>query len=293
MTLFQAEILAKTSTQFDASDVGKARKTPFDLSNCVVHHANLFSLFAFAEIAKCHICSILLERVDKKWDLKQSQYEDYRLEVAFSQKDPFLNTDEDKSDTLFFVMVRSDTKKEPVWNWSGLLKLYLWPVEKYLHHFEAALSMEELKSRAERSRSREGTSPYTPPAPNELAVAWLVKCMANEAGNHVPCRRQNHSYLPARLLDIRYAAETSKLRIVCPQDDPARFKKGTRYATLSHCWGAWGAAENPNLTTKNLESRKNEGIHCESLPKTFSDALDVVSWLRSKSSRSKYELLTI
>lgn len=181
-------------------------------------------------------------------------------------------------------MVRSDIRKEPAWNWSVLMELRLWPEDKYLHHFQARLTRGDLDPEEYRSMSPDDLWLNSSPLTRGIVKSWVRTCIANEDGKHAECNRQRHDYLPSRLLDVRYAAEKSYLRTVCPEDDPSRFENNRRYATLSHCWGSWGASENPSLTTENLEIRKMTGLSCDALPATFRHALEVAGWLNSKSA---------
>lgn len=229
-------------------------------------------------IDKCDICRTIHSRLSR-WDLDFSQYEDYKIELAFPQKNARGLEDDD---LLVFAMVRSDTKKEPVWNWSVLMELRLWSEDRYLHHFQAELTRDDLDPREYKSLSSDDLLVNSSPLTRGMVKSWVRKCIANEGGKHVECNKQVNDYLPSRLLDVHYAVEKSYLRIVCPQHDPSRFKRNRKYATLSHCWGSWGASENPSLTIENLELRKTEGLSCDSLPKTFRDALDVARWLNSK-----------
>lgn len=186
-------------------------------------------------------------------------------------------------------MVRSDTKKEPVWNWTVLMQLKLWPREKYGHHFRPRLTREDLDPEEYKRMPPDAFAVNNSVVTRGIMKSWLRKCITNEDGRHGWCNEQDHNYLPTRLLDIRYAAEKAHLRVVCPRDDPARFGKDTKYATLSYCWGA---AENPNLTVENLELRKTKGLGCDALPWTFRDALEVVGWLNGKSTHTPTYIFT-
>lgn len=264
-------------SQWDA--IHKEDKKVFHLPNTIIHHANLVSLYAQAQVAKCHICNILVRRIRARWDITSYMYEDYRVEMAFPQSDSHGKHD----DNLNYFMVRNDQKKYPVWNWSPVLTLSLWPEDKYRWRFKAFTHADYIRAkRVESGETMEEDEREKLPSPNELAKAWLVKCIFNEAGNHSRCQRENPGYLPTRLLDVTQFRETSRIRLVSPQDEPALFPRGTKYATLSHCWGSWGASENPNLVEANLVSRQRDGIDGASLPKTFHDALVVCTWLRSK-----------
>lgn len=194
-----------------------------------------------------------------------------------------------KQDSLMFVMVRSDQDKYPVWNWGPLLRLSLWPEDHFERHFRVSLTTDYVRSQQDEAIPSELDSPLVRPPPHELAATWLAKCMTNEAGRHVACQRHNSGYLPTRLLDVRYALQSSRLRLVYSKDDQASPLTKRKYATLSHCWGLLGAAENPNLTEANLETRKMNGLNCDTLPATFFDALQVCSWLRSKLHLSTYQ----
>ncbi|KAI1625232.1 heterokaryon incompatibility protein-domain-containing protein [Exophiala viscosa] len=112
--------------------------------------------------------------------------------------------------------------------------------------------------------------------------SWLRKCKTNADGKHDQCNKQNGNYLPTRLLDVRTALTSDRVLLVCSATDPTRFEKDRLYASLSHCWGTWGATDNPVLLNENLEARQQKGLHLKGIPKTFRDAIHIAGSLGIK-----------
>ncbi|KAI1625233.1 hypothetical protein EDD37DRAFT_608687 [Exophiala viscosa] len=86
---------------------------PFPIPSNVVHHYNLWSLMAFAQIHKCFICQELWARIQFYYpSLEPEQLLKFRMECAWAKR--CLNTEEDK---IVFMMFDPDIPKEPVWNY--------------------------------------------------------------------------------------------------------------------------------------------------------------------------------
>ena len=100
--------------------------------------------------------------------------------------------------------------------------------------------------------------PISTPAEIPLAREWLHDCLEN----HNDCSYQSKTQLPTRVLDLVIPNEV-KL-IVDSQDTQP-------YATLSHCWGK----SQPLRLTSATYDIFQRGILCDSLPKTFQDAVTV------------------
>jgi len=114
-----------------------------------------------------------------------------------------------------------------------------------------------------------------------LAKSWLSQSKNNKDGRHQECNKRDNDYIPARLLDIRHAQRTSRLRIVCSQLTPEMFAEDREWMTLSHCWGEWGAKNNPMLLKANVRERQEVGLDIADLPKTFQDAIEISGWYGS------------
>ena len=116
-----------------------------------------------------------------------------------------------------------------------------------------------------------------------LAKEWLDHCLKNDDGQHVDCNTLEGTWLPTRLLDVGHASETSVLRLVPSREVSNAFTMQERsYITLSHCWGTWGSAEMPVLTSANERDRHEKGISVQVLPQTFRDAITVAQWFQGK-----------
>ena len=149
-------------------------------------------------------------------------------------------------------------------NYWNLMKLDLRPVKEF---DMSLLGLLERRSNTSSVLSR------------HYARQWLARCQANQDGIHDQCNRPPRGgWLPTRLLDVGSAIATSTLKLATPRDDPDTFEWDRQYVTLSHCWGVWGGAELPVLTTKNLVQRIEEGIPMALLPPTFRHAVHIAHW---------------
>lgn len=257
-------------------DTGKDPPESLDNNN-VIHHSSLWSLCAFALGVECHICSQVWEKVDVLYpDLPSSTFGQYRIECCW----PLLRK-EDEAHKIWFVMIDSSVPKIPMRNYKHLFRISLWPKAHFAVHFDNSIAQGEAAPDLSRGAmdkfAEEGTNDRH--GTRSLAQYWLKKCMQDADGRHGLCNRLGEEYLPTRLLDVRYALEEGKVRLVCPTEQPASFTSSRQYASLSHCWGSWGAKENPVLLGTNLVDRKTAGLPWSALPKTFQDAFNIASWL--------------
>jgi hypothetical protein len=101
----------------------------------------------------------------------------------------------------------------------------------------------------------------------ELGLEWLETCINNHARCEAIDETRQPGYYPSRLLDVG-TLECDKMRLV--QTDVEHPTKGSRYATLSHCWGQHVSFL--RLTADNITSLSTE-IPPESLPRSFADAI--------------------
>lgn len=210
--------------------------------------------------------------------LSPAKYASYRTEVCWKQ-----NADLKGEDTLYFI-VTNPSKARDTWNFKHFFRMQLWPTRIFARYFNLLAG---IGSAGGYEVSSEPASTCSPKS-RTLAVSWLSRCRANEAGKHQECNKRNAEYLPTRLLDVKHAQETSRMRLVCPTLNPAPFAENREWATLSHCWGTWGAKENPILTRDNLDERVKPGVLMTDLPKTFQDAVEVAGWMNSKPSIPLY-----
>ena len=198
--------------------------------------------------------------------LQPTNYEMFRTEVCWMQ-----GRNLEEKDKLYFVITNPSCKRD-FWNFSHYFDLSLWPTPIFESHFTIPARIE----------SREIFPSTRSPTSRALAAVWLSQCKANQDGNHEECNKRDGDYLPTRVLDVKYAQKNARLRIVCPASDPASFVQDREWMTLSHCWGEWGAKNNPILTRGNLRKRQKLGLSLDKVPKTFQDALEIAGWLNSK-----------
>jgi hypothetical protein len=245
------------------------------LLNSVVHHFNIYSLFAWATVAQCYLCQMLLNSLERRFgkELNPANYGSFRTEICWKHAGEL-----EGKDILYFVITNPSCSRDR-WNFSHFFRMAVWPVHSFPRHYDlpSGTGSNEISQLSLESQGGTGS-----PTSRALAVSWLSQCRANEAGKHQQCNKQDRDYLPSRLLDVKYAQETSKLRLVCPALTPASFAEDREWMTLSHCWGAWGAKEYPALIRSNLEERQRTGLEIMDLPKTFQDTVEIAGWLKSK-----------
>jgi hypothetical protein len=108
----------------------------------------------------------------------------------------------------------------------------------------------------------------------ELGLDWLETCI----NHHTLCEgideTRQPGYYPSRLLEVG-TSERDLVRLVQTAVEPPT--KGSRYATLSHCWGQHVSFL--RLTADNINSLTTE-ITLESLPRSFANAIVVCRRLR-------------
>ena len=184
----------------------------------------------------------------------------------------------DEQDILYFVITNPSRPRDH-WNFSHFFRMEAWPAHSFPRHFDLPA---RIGSGGISQLSLELYPSTGSPTSQVLAISWLSQCRANRAGKHQECNKQDRDYLLSRLLDVKYAQETSRLRLVCPALTPAPFAEDREWMTLSHCWGAWGAKKNPILKKSNLEKRQRTGMKIVDLPKTFQDTVEIAGWLKSK-----------
>ncbi|KAI1369914.1 heterokaryon incompatibility protein-domain-containing protein [Xylaria arbuscula] len=105
-----------------------------------------------------------------------------------------------------------------------------------------------------------------------LAKQWLNTCLAE----HDACNRRSHPtsgwHLPTRLVKVTgFMTKVSSLKLCLGKD----IAPGTKYMTLSHCWGG---ADIVKLTAGTLEQFQTE-IPLPDLPKNFKDAASVTLFM--------------
>ncbi|KAI1052364.1 hypothetical protein LB507_007510, partial [Fusarium sp. FIESC RH6] len=286
-----------------------SQSDPENMNNNVLHSESLLSVFRSATSCHCYICYQLWGKIIKMYpNMAPDTYPDYRIECCWTT-----NRQADKEIKMWMVMYNPSMRKLPIYNYQHVLRLGLWSKEHFGKYFGTDThSKGSPKTDKGRSKSNlqpglwskqrfgkyfkkdthsqdpakisrglsEALNDYT--NDNEdtkaLALSWMAKCIQNADGQHDICNRRDEYYLPTRLLDVRQALQDRVVRLVCLSNEEGT-STGTEYASLSHCWGAHGAKENPKLLTANTESRQTKGLKWDNLPKTFQDAFKVASWL--------------
>ena len=218
---------------------------------------------------------MLLEKLERKYGpkLNPGNFGNFRTEICWVRGATRL----DKEDTLYFVITNPSCERD-VWNFNHFFRMTAWPAGSFPRYFDLPRGIGNIKSpKSLKIKTSSGSR-----ASQKLAISWLSTCMANEADKHKECNKRDQSYLPTRLLDVNHAQVTGQLRLICPANAPEEFAKHKEWMTLSHCWGEWGARENPVLKIDNLKERQNTGLKMLELPKTFQDAVEIAGWLKGE-----------
>ncbi|KAI1345809.1 heterokaryon incompatibility protein-domain-containing protein [Xylaria sp. FL0043] len=99
-----------------------------------------------------------------------------------------------------------------------------------------------------------------------LASIWLAECRLNHTDCNAPSPTVE-ACLPTRVLDIRNARLTGRVRLLCTDNIPGR------YIALSHSWGG----HQPAKTVKSNLVARCTGFPLSELPPTFRDAVAVAT----------------
>jgi hypothetical protein len=108
----------------------------------------------------------------------------------------------------------------------------------------------------------------------ETIRSWLDKCLTTHKSFCLaPHGEDGTSELPDRVIEVNF--DTPRLIRLMDTGD----EKG-RYACLSHCWGG----QQPLQTTRKPDtlSTHQQNTQYETLPKTFQDAMKIITKLRIK-----------
>lgn len=250
-------------------------KASVDLYSAACLHENLASLGESANEAECYIC-INLARQFEMILLPQivgDKFPDVPIEVSWTKDD------EQESWRMEFALRNPDLERTTA-NYFTFFRMRLWPMDKAADLFPTT-----------EPPYPAGSNVFVMPDSNgsffsrNQALRWFHECESNVDGSHDECNRGISEFLPTRLLDVEYALEQSKLRLVDGQSISGLEAKDQRYATLSHCWGYWGITELPSLKTNNLKDRYETGLDWEEIPGTFEHALYVAGWFGGKDPR--------
>ncbi|KAI1108039.1 HET-domain-containing protein [Nemania sp. NC0429] len=170
---------------------------------------------------------------------------------------------------LICNMVSTVAQNHNKFTWETIFRFQLWPCPTFDHFFDSKSSL--FDNRNERGSTR-GSRP--------MALQWLSECMTNADGEHSACRAGDTSWYPTRLLDISGIEETGKVFLTVTEQTDHTSLDRSKYITLSHCWGIWGAKELPVLTRANIDGRVSDGMDLSSLPPTFRDAMEIAGWFK-------------
>lgn len=136
----------------------------------VVHHSNLWSLCAFAEIAECFIYIEQWKRVSPEYpSLSVSDWGKYQIECCWSGK-----IEENQEQKMWFVMFNDSVPKESVYNYKHLLRLTFWSKESFGTHFDPAETIGDMVSRSPRNPLQFSDSNDCETT-QALAASWLSK----------------------------------------------------------------------------------------------------------------------
>lgn len=95
---------------------------------------------------------------------------------------------------------------------------------------------------------------------SEVLNSWLKSCLRE----HIICVEYQKRRSDEALRGVRFLQLTTDRAILVDDNIPSQ------YACLSHCWGT--GQQILKTTTKNVDSRRSDGIALNDLPRTFQDA---------------------
>ncbi|KAK0716375.1 heterokaryon incompatibility protein-domain-containing protein [Lasiosphaeris hirsuta] len=225
---------------------------------CLIHQGA--KTLQVGEDAQCHLCVLLMANLRVKRIATRS-IDQSNIEMCWQSRDP-------KPTRLHFALTHRGHPRSSS-NYWNILKLKLQNSSEFDETLLGITTTSQGLERHSNTRSEQS---------RDNALEWLKRCQENEDGNHIQCNPPSQDWLPTRLLDVASAMATSTVKLVQPRDDPDAFVADRQYVTLSHCWGAWGGAELPVLTTENLSERLGGGLPVSLLPQTFNDALEAAHW---------------
>lgn len=113
------------------------------------------------------------------------------------------------------------------------------------------------------------------------SAMWAKACLTECEEKHPKCAFPHSGFAPSRLLKIERIDGAAKLHVRLQSLPVGDFQAGTKYATLSYCWGRRQSFK----LDKQTENLLTTGISATScLPKTLSDAVEVawdlgISWI--------------
>jgi hypothetical protein len=242
-------------------------KSENELHNAVIHHFNICSLIEFEDT--CLICSVLVRLL---WDKYRALFQSDNVE-RFCTEVNWSNPDMDHSLTLYFTVTDSAAPRDDM-NCHHYYRMTMWSqsaFEKYTVEQDNTTTDQsgdvvEVELSTELSGSR------------ELATRWLGACKSSSADKHQECQNRSRDYMPTRLLDARRTQETGKLVLIPTSSNMHLFAENRDHISLSHCWGSWGAVNNPQLKQSNLDDWTKDGLELDRLPQTFQDTVEIASW---------------
>ncbi|KAK3347106.1 heterokaryon incompatibility protein-domain-containing protein [Lasiosphaeria hispida] len=105
----------------------------------------------------------------------------------------------------------------------------------------------------------------------DLIQKWTHDCNSHHPECHASRRTD---FMPSRTLELDPAAQT--YRLVLATEVP----RGTRYITLSHCWGSLAGRTDVLMLTRTTLPQLRTARPVASLPPTFQDAFDIAARFR-------------
>lgn len=203
------------------------------------HHSTLGALKRSAR--DCHLCALL---------------------SAYDLEYPELEKDSSNDTTYVMKVIRADLHSEG----PGVLKVQI----RGARHTEATYLMD-----GQPKPKTQGTLSYARTDQHEvldLAKEWLNGCLTTHEACHSRSHPTGSGVLPTRLVKVAgFRTTVFSTKLCLGKDLPL----GTRYLTLSHCWGG---ADIVKLTEDSLPSFLSD-IPLQRLPQNFRDAAAITLFL--------------
>lgn len=243
--------------------------------NVVTWHHCISSLVISVQCQDCFICKIILDTylgMSYPSLLKNaSGLANFRLEVCWDRSE---NARGMKN--LYFAAINKSKPKHTSSNYFFLGVMCAWPEDV------SAFVSESQSLPLAASNSTPGGEDKRR---KQLASAWVEQCITNESDEHNACAAgDDDDFVPTRVLDVEIAVRHGKLRLIKLDDEDSRPAPGSKYCTLSHCWGKHGSQIIPLLLKNNIDYRSSAGIAMEDLPPAFREAIIVCNWFQGESA---------
>ena len=267
---------------FCQHDRSKKEKNDPTEANVVIWHSCIASIIVSVKCHRCFLCSMVMEKQLSPAFPSLLRNPDglthFRIEVCWD-----VSGNAKGMKKVYFAAIDSRKPRHPSSNYFFFYLMCAWPDSIAAAFFNP------------REGRDTGTHLQTDDKDEkrQLASYWIENCVSDVSGSHHACAGDDVDFIPSRLLDVNFATQSGRLRLIHQGQEDDQVPQGARYCTLSHCWGKDGSKSIPLLQKSNINYRSSVGMHMKELPQTFQDAVEVCSWFQStRMSTNRSYMLT-